>query len=59
MQRNTAYKALRTFDAVGSADEETALDRISDVEAEGKFGSYAQLAHDERFRFRLPVVRQS
>jgi FO synthase len=59
VQRNTAYQALRTFDAVGSADEETPLDRISDVEAEGKFGSYAQLAHDERFRFRLPVVRQS
>ncbi|HEX4462648.1 MAG TPA: 5-amino-6-(D-ribitylamino)uracil--L-tyrosine 4-hydroxyphenyl transferase CofH [Polyangia bacterium] len=55
MQRNTAYRALRTFDAVGMADEETALGRISDSEAEGKFGSYAQLAHDTRFRFRLPV----
>ena len=56
VQRNTAYRALRTFDAVGAADEETALDRV--VDADATFGSYAQLAQDTRFRFRLPV-RQS
>jgi 7,8-didemethyl-8-hydroxy-5-deazariboflavin synthase CofH subunit len=55
VQRNTAYKALRTFDAVGTADEETALDRVSDAEA--TFGSYAQLAHDTRFRFHLPIQK--
>ena len=37
------------------APVETALDRMSDAEAEGKLGRYAPLAHDTRFRFRLPV----
>ena len=36
-------------------DEETALDRV--VDSEATFGSYAQLTHDARFRFKLPVAR--
>ncbi len=55
VQRDTRYRALRTFAAEPSPDEETALDRVTDPEA--AFGSYAQLSHDARFRFKLPVAR--
>jgi FO synthase subunit 2 len=57
VQRDTRYRRLRTFAAVEEAGEETALDRVTDSDA--TFGSYAQLTHDERFRFRLPVVKRT
>ena len=55
VQRDTRYRRLRTFGATAAPDEETALDRVADSEA--TFGSYAQLTHDARFRFKLPVAR--
>jgi FO synthase subunit 2 len=55
VQRDTRYRVLRRFGPVAGADEETALDRV--VESEATFGSYAQLTHDARFRFKLPVAR--
>jgi FO synthase subunit 2 len=56
VQRDTRYRPLRRFGAIAAADEETALDRVIDNET--SFGSYAQLTHDARFRFRLPVARE-
>jgi FO synthase subunit 2 len=56
VQRDTRYRRLRQFAAQATPDEETALDRV--VDAETTFGSYAQLTHDARFRFRLPVARE-
>ncbi|UQA56595.1 5-amino-6-(D-ribitylamino)uracil--L-tyrosine 4-hydroxyphenyl transferase CofH [Polyangium aurulentum] len=50
-ERTTLYEIRKRFDlapAEGEASDE--LDRIED--AEGRFGSYAQLASDVRFRFR-------
>ena len=55
VQRDTRYRALRTFAARPEADEDTALDRL--VDAEATFGSYARLTRDARFRFKLPVAR--
>jgi 7,8-didemethyl-8-hydroxy-5-deazariboflavin synthase CofH subunit len=55
VQRDTRYRALRTFGTRPEADEETALDRL--VDAQAMFGSYAQLTRDARFRFKLPVAR--
>jgi FO synthase subunit 2 len=55
VQRDTRYRPLRRFGAVAAPDEETALDRVGDATA--TFGSYDQLTHDARFRFRLPVAR--
>ena len=55
VQRDTGYRTLRAFGAVESPGEDTALDRV--INAESTFGSYAQLTHDPRFRFRLPVAR--
>jgi FO synthase subunit 2 len=55
VQRDTRYRRLRTFAAAPEPDEESALDRI--VDSEATFGSYDRLAHDPRFRFKLPVAR--
>src|SRR6185503_11129988 len=55
VQRDTRYRRLRTFAATAEPDEESPLDRIVDTEA--AFGSYDRLAHDPRFRFKLPVAR--
>jgi FO synthase subunit 2 len=54
VQRDTRYRPLRAFGATATPEEDTALDRI--VDAEATFGSYSQLTHDARFRFRLPVA---
>jgi FO synthase subunit 2 len=55
VQRDTRYRKLRTFGATAAPDDDTALDRV--VDSEATFGSYAQLTHDARFRFKLPVAR--
>jgi FO synthase subunit 2 len=57
VQRDTRYRALRTFARAAEPDEEIALDRVVDPEA--TFGSYAQLTHDARFRFRLPLAEEA
>jgi FO synthase subunit 2 len=55
VQRDTRYRVLRRFGARATPDEEGALDRVGDSEA--LFGSYAELTHDPRFRFKLPLMR--
>jgi FO synthase subunit 2 len=55
VQRDTRYRVLRRFAVEVEADEEMALDRVHDATA--TFGSYAELTHDARFRFKLPVAR--
>jgi hypothetical protein len=55
VQRDTRYRALRTFGPTVEPDEETALDRITD--SASTFGSYAQLTRDPRFRWKLPLAR--
>ncbi len=54
VERSTRYDVLRSFPPEPGPDEEGPLDGIDDPEA--TFGSYAQLARDARFRFRLPVA---
>jgi FO synthase subunit 2 len=54
VERDTRYRRRRTFGPDPAADEESALDRVTDAEA--TFGSYAQLTRDARFRFRLPLA---
>ena len=50
-QRNTLYGILRSYGVAPGDDEALeALDRIDDAGA--AFGSYVQLTHDARFRFR-------
>jgi CofH subfamily radical SAM domain protein len=52
VQRSTGYAVLRRFDAEPGADEPLeALDRVADPQA--RFGSYAQLSADLRFRYRF------
>ncbi len=53
-ERSTRYDVLRAFPTEPGPDEQGPLDVVDDPEA--TFGSYAQLARDERFRFRLPVA---
>jgi 7,8-didemethyl-8-hydroxy-5-deazariboflavin synthase CofH subunit len=53
-ERSTRYDVLRAFPTEAGPDEQGPLDAVDDPEA--TFGSYAQLARDERFRFRLPVA---
>ena len=55
VQRDTRYRRLRVFGATAAPDEDTALDRV--VDSAAAFGSYAELTHDPRFRFKLPVAR--
>jgi 7,8-didemethyl-8-hydroxy-5-deazariboflavin synthase CofH subunit len=54
IERSTRYGVLRTFALDAAPDEQEPLDRIDDAAA--TFGTYEQLTHDERFRFRLPVA---
>jgi FO synthase subunit 2 len=54
VQRDTRYRKLRVFSVEEQPGEETALDRV--VDSEAVFGSYVQLTHDPRFRFKLPVA---
>ena len=58
-QRSTLYRILKSYEVTPGADEPLeALDKIEDAGA--AFGSYAQLTHDVRFRFRKdghPVTR--
>ena len=54
-QRTTTYKILRAFPLDPAGEPPDPLDRIDD--AERRFGSYAQLTHDARFRFRRPIVK--
>jgi 7,8-didemethyl-8-hydroxy-5-deazariboflavin synthase CofH subunit len=54
VERSTRYGVLRTFSLDSAPGEEEPLDRIDDAAA--TFGSYEQLTHDARFRFRLPVA---
>jgi 7,8-didemethyl-8-hydroxy-5-deazariboflavin synthase CofH subunit len=56
VQRDTRYRRVRAFGRDEAADEEGALDRVTDATA--AFGSYAQLTQDARFRFKLPVARE-
>jgi FO synthase subunit 2 len=53
-ERNTRYEVLRIFGRDPAPDEDGPLDRVDDPEA--TFGSYEQLTHDTRFKFRLPVA---
>src|SRR5262245_48386569 len=53
VQRTTRYQIVRSF--VHEPEEAEALDRVDD--AERSFGSYAQLAGDDRFRFHLRVAK--
>jgi hypothetical protein len=53
VQRDTLYRTLRDYPLVPDGDETDALDRVSDADA--RFGSYAALAADERFRFKRPL----
>jgi FO synthase len=55
VQRSTGYALLRCFAPEPDADEPLeALDRIADPEA--RFGSYAQLSADPRFRYRFAAA---
>jgi FO synthase subunit 2 len=54
VERSTRYDVLRAFPIDPGPDEDHPLDAVGDPDA--TFGSYAQLARDARFRFRLPVA---
>jgi len=55
-QRDTRYRTLRAFGASYEAGEE-AGEALNDVaDADGRFGSYAALATDSRWRFRRPAT---
>lgn len=54
VQRDTLYRTLREYPLVAEADETEALDRVSDGDT--RFGTYAALAADERYRFKRPSV---
>jgi FO synthase subunit 2 len=53
-ERSTRYEVLREFARQPAGDEAHPLDAVDDAEA--RFGSYEQLTHDARFRYRLPVA---
>ncbi|MGH7438213.1 MAG: 5-amino-6-(D-ribitylamino)uracil--L-tyrosine 4-hydroxyphenyl transferase CofH [Polyangiaceae bacterium] len=57
IERNTRYGVLRTFDLEPAADEDGPLDRIEEEDATRRFGSFEELTHDTRFRFRLPLAQ--
>jgi FO synthase subunit 2 len=54
VERDTRYRVLRRFPAEPEAGEDGALDAVDDAAA--RFGSYAELARDDRFKFRLSVA---
>jgi FO synthase subunit 2 len=57
VERSTRYDVLRAFGAEEAADEDGPLDRIEEEEAVRRFGSFEELTHDTRFRFRLPLAQ--
>jgi FO synthase len=54
VQRDTRYRAVRTFGREREPGEDGPLDKLGD--ADGRFGSYAALTQEPRFRFKLPVA---
>jgi len=50
-ERTTLYRVLRAFPLEPGPDELGPLDLVDD--ADERFGSYAKLTHDERFRFKV------
>ncbi|MCC6213501.1 MAG: 5-amino-6-(D-ribitylamino)uracil--L-tyrosine 4-hydroxyphenyl transferase CofH [Polyangiaceae bacterium] len=52
-ERDTRYRVLRRFGADASADPLDPLDALSPEEAAARFGSYAELAASQRYRFEL------
>jgi FO synthase subunit 2 len=57
VQRDTRYRALRRFGRDDASDPVEPLDAIDDPLA--AFGSYASVARDERWRFKLTELRRS
>lgn len=49
-ERSTLYRTIRSYPVEPGTDEVDALDKVDD--ADERFGSYAKLTHDARFRFR-------
>jgi 7,8-didemethyl-8-hydroxy-5-deazariboflavin synthase CofH subunit len=62
VQRDTKYRALRRFavNAGVDAGEDAAdpLDALTGADAEATFGSYASVARDERYRFKVTQIRR-
>jgi FO synthase subunit 2 len=56
-QRDTRYRILRSFGPDEALDPVEPLDAVGDAEA--AFGSYASVARDERWRFKLVEIRRS
>jgi FO synthase subunit 2 len=59
VQRDTKYRVLRRFgrDEVGDEGVDP-LDALTGEDAEARFGSYAKVARDERYRFKLTEIRR-
>ncbi len=55
-QRDTRYRILRQFGLDGAGDAPEPLDGITDAAA--AFGTYASVARDERYRFKLADVKR-
>ena len=59
VQRDTKYRALRRFGRDEAGDEGVdPLDVLTGEEADARFGSYAKVARDERYRFKLTEIRR-
>ncbi len=59
VQRDTKYRVLRRFGREEGDDEAAEpLDALSGEEADARFGSYAKVARDERYRFKLAEIRR-
>jgi FO synthase subunit 2 len=56
VQRDTRYRILRRFGPSAGDDPVDALDRVEDPVL--AFGSYASVARDERYRFKLVELRR-
>lgn len=56
-ERTTLYRIVRAYPLEPSGDEIDPLDRVDD--ADDRFGSYAKLTHDARFRFTAAQRRDS
>ena len=54
VERSTRYDALRVYPLAPGPDESDRLDAIEG--GDSRFGSFEQLTHDARFRYRLPVA---
>jgi FO synthase subunit 2 len=57
VQRDTRYRVLRRFSAHGEDDPVEPLDAVEDPLA--TFGSYASVARDERWRFKLVELKRT